>query len=85
MSKVIIEFFLKEVSLGKFPCQERSNQEDRDLIARDNGIMAFDKMILDYGRVIITRSDNYVVDKKGSGWNVKTADVVNPTVKRKRK
>lgn len=70
MEKVTIEFFLDGISLGKFSCEERSNQDDRDLIAKNNGIMAFDKMVLDDGRVVMTRNNTCFVDNKGSIWNI---------------
>lgn len=49
---VEIIFWFKGKKLGSFPCKEHSDQEDRNKIAEDNGIVNYDAFMLDSGRVI---------------------------------
>ena len=66
---VKIEFFLEEKSLGVFECIEASSPEDRDRVAEQNGIVVYDKMILDDGRVVMVKMRSCFVDHKGQIWN----------------
>ena len=65
-----IEYFLRKKSLGTFECIEGSSHEDRNRVARINGITEYDKVVLDDGRTIISRNKSSYIDKKGDVWNI---------------
>lgn len=67
---VKIEFFLKSKSLGAFECIDSSNHEDRDTVAMSNGIDDYDKVVLDDGRLELTRNERFYIDPKGQVWNI---------------
>ena len=51
-----IEFFKEDKSLGSFDCPELTDHEARDMIAKQNNILDYDKVILDDGRLIISKN-----------------------------
>jgi len=68
---VKIEFFLRGKSLGEFPLKDGLNHEDREEVAKVNGIKDFDRFILDDGRVTAARISpivNRYTDSKGDLW-----------------
>lgn len=65
-----IEFFKDNKSLGSFDCPELSDHDTRDMIAKQNNITAYDKVILDDGRLVISKTpflqSDYTID--GTKW-----------------
>ena len=48
---VRITFFNGPMNLGTYDCLEGSSQEDRNAVAAENGIVTYNKFVLDNGRV----------------------------------
>ena len=66
---VRIEFFLKGISVGKADnLKNLSNQEDRDLVAKFNGIEEYDEFVLDEGRTRCKLITDMWTDHRGRIW-----------------
>lgn len=66
-----ITFRNKGKDLGIYGLKERSNHEDREQVAKENGIEDFDEFILDAGRVWCQRMDlngSVWLDHHGKAW-----------------